>query len=225
MNKTIAFAFFVLFFTAAPLQAQDWPAMEYFKAKNDSLMQHTDQTSVVFMGNSITQGWISMRPEFFSRNQFINRGIGGQTTPQMLLRFRQDVIDLNPKAVVILAGINDIAENTGPISLEDIAKNLESMVQLSLANEITPVLCSVLPANSFPWRQRITPTESVIELNRILREMAEYYQVPYVDYYSPMVDDKKGLKPEWGYDPVHPNEEGYKVMEPIVMNTLNQLLK
>jgi len=166
-----------------------------------------------------------MRPEFFSRNQFINRGIGGQTTPQMLLRFRQDVIDLNPKAVVILAGINDIAENTGPISLEDIAKNLESMVQLSLANEITPVLCSVLPANSFPWRQRITPTERVIELNRMLREMAEHYQVPYVDYYNPMVDDKKGLKPEWGYDPVHPNEEGYKVMEPIVMNTLNQLLK
>jgi lysophospholipase L1-like esterase len=199
--------------------------MEYFKAKNDSLMQLTNQTSVVFMGNSITQGWISMRPEFFSRNQFINRGIGGQTTPQMLLRFRQDVIDLNPKAVVILAGINDIAENTGPISLEDIAKNLESMVQLSLTNEITPVLCSVLPANSFPWRQRITPKESVIELNRMLREMAEHYQVPYVDYYNPMVDDKKGLKPEWGYDPVHPNEEGYKVMEPIVMNTLNQLLK
>jgi lysophospholipase L1-like esterase len=225
MNKTIALAFLALFFTAAPLQAQDWPAMEYFKAKNDSLMQLTDQTSVVFMGNSITQGWISMRPEFFSRNQFINRGIGGQTTPQMLLRFRQDVIDLNPKVVVILAGINDIAENTGPISLEDIAKNLESMVQLSLANEITPVLCSVLPANSFPWRQRITPTESVIELNRMLREMAEDYKVPYVDYYNPMVDDKKGLKPEWGYDPVHPNEEGYKVMEPIVMNTLNQLLK
>lgn len=225
MNKTIAFAFLALLITAAPLQAQDWPAMEYFKAKNDSLMQLTDQTSVVFMGNSITQGWISMRPEFFSGNQFINRGIGGQTTPQMLLRFRQDVIDLNPKAVVILAGINDIAENTGPISLEDIAKNLESMVQLSLANEITPVLCSVLPANSFPWRQRITPTEPVIELNRMLREMAEYYQVPYVDYYSPMVDDKKGLKPEWGYDPVHPNEEGYKVMEPIVMNILNQLLK
>ncbi len=225
MNKTITLAFLALFFAAGPLQAQDWPAMEYFKAKNDSLMQLTDQTSVVFMGNSITQGWISMRPEFFSRNHFINRGIGGQTTPQMLLRFRQDVIDLNPKAVVILAGINDIAENTGPISLEDIAKNLESMVQLSLANEITPVLCSVLPANSFPWRQRITPTESVIELNRMLREMAEHYQVPYVDYYSPMVDDKKGLKPEWGYDPVHPNEEGYKVMEPIVMNTLNQLLK
>jgi len=225
MNKTITLAFVALFFAAAPLQAQDWPAMEYFKAKNDSLMQLTNQTSVVFMGNSITQGWISMRPEFFSRNQFINRGIGGQTTPQMLLRFRQDVIDLNPKAVVILAGINDIAENTGPISLEYIAKNLESMVQLSLTNEITPVLCSVLPANSFPWRQRITPTESVIELNRMLREMAEHYQVPYVDYYNPMVDDKKGLKPEWGYDPVHPNEEGYKVMEPIVMNTLNQLLK
>jgi lysophospholipase L1-like esterase len=224
MNKTITFALFALLLTAASVQAQDWPAMGFFKAKNDSIMQLTDHTSVVFMGNSITQGWISMRPEFFSKNQFINRGIGGQTTPQMLLRFRQDVIDLNPKAVVILAGINDIAENTGPISIADIAKNLESMVQLSLANEIIPVLCSVLPSNSFPWRPRITPTESVIELNGLIQNMASHYGVPYVDYYAPMVDDQQGLKSEWGYDPVHPNEEGYKVMEPIVMKTLHQLL-
>jgi lysophospholipase L1-like esterase len=224
MNKTITFALCALFLTAASVKAQDWPAMGFFKAKNDSIMQFTDHTSVVFMGNSITQGWISMRPEFFSQNQFINRGIGGQTTPQMLLRFRQDVIDLNPKAVVILAGINDIAENTGPISITDIAKNLESMVQLSLANEIIPVLCSVLPSNSFPWRPRIIPTESVIELNGLIQNMAGQYDVPYVDYYTPMVDDQQGLKSEWGYDPVHPNEEGYKIMEPIVMKTLNKLL-
>lgn len=225
MNKTITFALYALLLTVASVQAQDWPAMGFFKAKNDSILQLTDHTSVVFMGNSITQGWISMRPEFFSQNQFINRGIGGQTTPQMLLRFRQDVIDLNPKAVVILAGINDIAENTGPISIADIAKNLESMVQLSLANEIIPVLCSVLPSNSFPWRPRIIPTESVIELNGLIQNMASQYDIPYVDYYTPMVDDQQGLKSEWGYDPVHPNEEGYKVMEPIVMKTLNVLFK
>src|SRR6056300_2092198 len=155
--------------------SQDWANMNFFKEKNRQVMAEGKTIDAVFMGNSITQGWVDMRPHFFAENYHVNRGIGGQTTPQMLLRFRQDVIDLKPKAVVILAGINDIAENTGPISLEDIAKNLESMVQLSLTNEITPVLCSVLPANSFPWRQRITPTESVIELNRMLREMAEHY--------------------------------------------------
>ncbi|MFM1808481.1 MAG: hypothetical protein RLZZ242_1206 [Bacteroidota bacterium] len=213
-----------LLFSTLSSYAQDWGQLNYFKAKNDSIMQLTDSNSVVFMGNSITQGWISMRPEFFSENGFVNRGIGGQTTPQMLLRFRQDVIDLNPKLVVILAGINDIAENTGPISIQDMAKNLESMVQLALANDIIPVLCSVLPANSFPWRLRINPTERVIELNDLLKQMAESYQVPYVDYYTPMVDDQRGLKTEWGYDPVHPNEAGYRVMEPLLMSTLSPLL-
>ena len=164
-----------------------------------------------------------MRPEFFQEHGFVNRGIGGQTTPQMLLRFRQDVIDFSPRMVVILAGINDIAENTGPISLAEIAANIESMVQLALANDVIPVLCSVLPANSFPWRQRIDPTEKVVELNGMLQQMAKTYELAYVDYYSAMVDAQKGLRSDWGYDPVHPNEAGYAVMEPLLLSVLTNL--
>ncbi|MDA0380531.1 MAG: GDSL-type esterase/lipase family protein, partial [Bacteroidetes bacterium] len=163
MNRLLTMLLLALFLGSVTVHAQDWAQMSYFKTQNDSISAASDQIGVVFMGNSITQGWLSMRPEFFQEQEFVNRGIGGQTTPQMLLRFRQDVIDLNPKIVVILAGINDIAENTGPISLAEIAANIESMVQLALANGVVPVLCSVLPANSFPWRQRIDPTEKVVE--------------------------------------------------------------
>ena len=158
MHKLFSILSIALFFGYATIQAQDWAQMSYFKTQNDSISAASDQIGVVLMGNSITQGWLSMRPDFFEEHGFVNRGIGGQTTPQMLLRFRQDVIDLNPRMVVILAGINDIAENTGPISLTEIAANIESMVQLAQANGVVPVLCSVLPANYFPWRQRIDPT-------------------------------------------------------------------
>jgi lysophospholipase L1-like esterase len=223
MNKLFTVSVLALFLGSATLQAQDWAQMSYFKAQNDSIRAVSDEVNVVFMGNSITQGWLSMRREFFQKHGFVNRGIGGQTTPQMLLRFRQDVIDLNPRIVVILAGINDIAENTGPISLTEIADNIESMVQLAQANGVVPVICSVLPANSFPWRQRIDPTEKVIELNGLLQQIAYTYKLPYVDYYSAMVDPEKGLKSDWGYDPVHPNEAGYAVMEPILLSILNNL--
>ena len=223
MNRMVNMMLLAFFLGSVSVQAQDWAQMSYFKTQNDSIKDVSDQIEVVFMGNSITQGWLSMRPEFFQKHGFVNRGIGGQTTPQMLLRFRQDVIDLNPRIVVILAGINDIAENTGPISLTEIADNIESMVQLAQANGVVPVICSVLPANSFPWRQRIDPTEKVIELNGLLKQMANTYKLPYVDYYSAMVDTKKGLKSDWGYDPVHPNEAGYAVMEPILLSILNNL--
>ena len=223
MNRLLNMLLLAFFLGSVSVQAQDWAQMSYFKTQNDSIKDVSDQIEVVFMGNSITQGWLSMRPEFFQEHGFVNRGIGGQTTPQMLLRFRQDVIDLNPRIAVILAGINDIAENTGPISLTEIADNIESMVQLAQANGVVPVICSVLPANSFPWRQRIDPTEKVIELNGLLKQMAITYKLPYVDYYSAMVDTKKGLKSDWGYDPVHPNEAGYAVMEPILLSILNNL--
>ena len=223
MNRLLNMLVLAFFLGSVSVQAQDWAQMSYFKTQNDSIKDVSDQIEVVFMGNSITQGWLSMRPEFFQKHGFVNRGIGGQTTPQMLLRFRQDVIDLNPRIAVILAGINDIAENTGPISLTEIADNIESMVQLAQANGVVPVICSVLPANSFPWRQRIDPTEKVIELNGLLKQMANTYKLPYVDYYSAMVDPEKGLKSDWGYDPVHPNEAGYAVMEPILLSILNNL--
>ena len=223
MHKLFSILSIALFFGYATIQAQDWAQMSYFKTQNDSISAASDQIGVVLMGNSITQGWLSMRPDFFEEHGFVNRGIGGQTTPQMLLRFRQDVIDLNPRMVVILAGINDIAENTGPISLTEIAANIESMVQLAQANGVVPVLCSVLPANYFPWRQRIDPTEKVVELNGMLQQMAKTYKLAYVDYYRAMVDAQKGLRSDWGYYPVHPNEAGYAVMEPLLLAVLSNL--
>ena len=201
--------------------AQDWANHERFKKENSSIMQEVDTGKrIVFMGNSITEGWSNFDSIFFSKNQFINRGIGGQTTPQMLLRFKQDVIDIKANTVIILAGINDIAENTGPISLKQILGNIISMCELANQNNISVILCSVLPANKFPWEPKITPTQKVIELNKMLLEYANSKSITYVDYYSKMVDDKQGLIPAYGYDPVHPNQEGYVVMKHILSEVL-----
>jgi lysophospholipase L1-like esterase len=201
--------------------AQDWANLERFKGGNSSIMQEVNTGKrIVFMGNSITEGWSNFDSIFFSKNQFINRGIGGQTTPQMLLRFKQDVIDIKANTVIILAGINDIAENTGPISLKQTLGNIISMCELANQNNIRVILCSVLPANKFPWEPKIIPTQKVIELNKMLLEYANSKSITYVDYYSKMVDDKQGLIPAYGYDPVHPNQEGYGVMKHILSEVL-----
>jgi lysophospholipase L1-like esterase len=201
--------------------AQDWANLERFKGGNSSIMQEVNTGKrIVFMGNSITEGWSNFDSIFFSKNQFINRGIGGQTTPQMLLRFKQDVIDIKANTVIILAGINDIAENTGPISLKQTLGNIISMCELANQNNIRVILCSVLPANKFPWEPKIIPTQKVIELNKMLLEYANSKSITYVDYYSKMVDDKQGLIPAYGYDPVHPNQEGYVVMKHILSEVL-----
>ena len=201
--------------------AQDWANLEHFKGGNSSIMQEVNTGKrIVFMGNSITEGCSNFDSIFFIKNQFINRGIGGQTTPQMLLRFKQDVIDIKANTVIILAGINDIAENTGPISLKQILGNIISMCELANQNNIRVILCSVLPANKFPWEPKITPTQKVIELNKMLLEYANSKSITYVDYYSKMVDDKQGLIPPYGYDPVHPNQEGYVVMKHILSEVL-----
>lgn len=206
------------------LQGQDWANLNRFKSDIDSIKASTfDASRIVFMGNSIIQSWQQFRPEFFENEQFINRGISGQTTSQMLLRFQQDVIDLKPSAVVILAGINDIAENTGPITIKDIFNNINAMTILAKANGIQVFLCSVLPANNFPWRQHLKPADKVIKLNQYLKTIAAKHQAIYVDYYSLMVDDKKGLKDDLGYDGVHPNKEGYSVMESILMTHINRI--
>jgi len=180
---------------------------------------------VVFMGNSITEGWINARPSFFETNPYIDRGISGQTTTQMLLRFRRDVIDLHPKVVVFLAGINDIAENTGPITLQDVYGNIISMVELAQSNKIQAVICSVLPANNFPWRPSIKPADKVIELNKMLSAYADKNNIVYVDYYKAMVNDQKGLSPELAEDGVHPTSKGYGIMEPLVVEGIQKALK
>ena len=222
MRKLFAF---IALTSMALLSAQDWPQLQKYQRDNAKILDEKTPVKVVFMGNSITQGWADMRPEFFKDHGFIGRGIGGQTTPQMLLRLRQDVLELKPEAVVILAGINDIAQNTGPITLKETLGNIQSMAELALAHGINPIICSVLPANSFPWRPEIIPTQQVIDLNSQLQRWALEKHLVYVDFYTPMVDEKHGLKSDLGYDPVHPNVAGYQVMEPILLKALNQLLK
>jgi lysophospholipase L1-like esterase len=206
--------------------AQDWANLERFQDANAQLsIPDSSQQRIVFMGNSITEGWIKSRPGFFEGKPYVNRGIGGQTTPQMLLRFRQDVIDLKPSAVVILAGINDIAGNTGPSTIDMIMDNLISMAELATAKNIKVVLCSVLPAKDFPWRPGLEPAEKVIKLNTLLQSYAEEHHLVYVDYFSAMVDGSNGLREDLGSDGVHPNALGYSIMEPLVEEGIAKALK
>lgn len=206
-------------------EAQDWANLNRFREDNAKLAApRTCDDRVVFMGNSITQGWIDMVPEFFAGRHYINRGIGGQTTPQMLIRFRQDVIHLRPKVVVILAGINDIAGNTGPSSLEMIEDNLHSMTELAQANGIEVVLCSVLPALDFPWRPGMDPAGKVVELNKRIEAYASKKGAVYCDYFTAMVDERNGLPAELSDDGVHPNEAGYAIMAPLVEKAIARAL-
>lgn len=205
--------------------AQDWPNLEKYREANTVLpAPGADENRVVFMGNSITEGWSGANPGFFKENPYVNRGIGGQTTPQMVLRFRQDVIDLGPKIVVILAGTNDIAGNTGPMTLEQIRDNILSMVQLAKANGISPIVCSVLPAYDYPWRPGKEPNIKIPELNSLLKEMAAHEGVMYLDYFSAMADDRNGLPKELTTDEVHLTKAGYAAMEKLVQEAIQTTL-
>ena len=207
-------------------QTDDWANLNRYKQENlilDPPLENEDR--VVFMGNSITEGWKTVDPDFFTENQFINRGISGQTTPQMLIRFRQDVVNLKPKIVVILAGTNDIAGNTGPSTLEMIEDNIFSMAEIAKTNNIKVILCSVLPVFDYPWKQGINPSEKIIELNKRIKTYSQNNQVVYVDYFSEMAEENNGLKKEYSKDGVHPNVDGYKVMKPIIEKAINYLLR
>ncbi len=189
----------------------DWPNLARFRDANAELgVPAKGEPRVVFLGDSITQNW--NLSESFPGKPYVNRGISGQTTPQILLRLRQDVIALKPKAVVILAGTNDIAENTGPISVEGIEDNIASMVELAQASGIKVILSSVLPADHYRWRPEIQPIEKIRDLNLWMKEYASRAGIEYLDYYSTMVNQKSGLKDELGTDGVHPNNAGYAVM-------------
>ena len=202
----------------------DWAHLKKYEQSNSELKKINEPDRVVFIGNSITEGWSNFDKDFFINNPFVNRGIGGQTTPQMLIRFKPDVVNLNPKAVVILAGINDIAGNTGPVTIENIAENIISMAEIAKANEIKVFICSTLPAIDFPWSPGMDPGPKVVKLNSILKNYCDSNNIPYVDYFSAMSDEKGGLKvPEYttADDLVHPNLAGYKVMEKIILKALN----
>ena len=204
--------------------AQDWANLNRYKLENQNLGGRKGEVRVVFMGNSITEAWSIFDSGFFSGRLYINRGISGQTTPQMLVRFRQDVIHLKPAVVVILAGTNDIAGKTGPSTLEMIIDNIVSMAELAECNGIKVVLSSVLPAIDYPWKPGLYPADKIAALNEMIKLYAKTKGFVYLDYYSSMVDDKKGLKSMYTYDGVHPNKAGYKLMEPLAEEAIAKAL-
>lgn len=204
----------------------DWAGLKRYPAANAELPPPAkNEKRVVFYGNSITEGWVNKDPDFFTKNNFVGRGIGGQTTGQMLVRFRQDVLDLKPAAVVILAGINDIAGNTGEFNMEATFGNLVSMAQLAQFNGIRVVLSSVLPASDFPWSPGREPAGKVIRLNAMLRDWAEKNNCVYLDYHTVMADEHQGLPASLASDGVHPTIEGYRIMEKLAATAVKQALK
>lgn len=224
--KTILLLCILSMFKLNTLQAQDWANLSRYQEENETLgLPAKGEKRVVFMGNSITESWSEFSPGFFTENKYINRGISGQTTPQMLVRFRPDVVNLKPALVLILAGTNDIAGNTGPMTQQMIEDNIYSMVELAKQNKIRVIICSVLPAADYPWKTGLNPAQKIAGLNQSLKKYAEQNRIYYLDYYSSMVDDKGGLQQEYTYDGVHPNEKGYEVMEKLAKEAIRKVLK
>lgn len=208
----------IIFSTA--LMGQDFANFAKYEKQNQELKTEKKKVESVFIGDSITEGWATTDSLFFKKNNFVGRGIGGQVTSQMLLRFREDVVNLKPKQVIILAGTNDIAENQGPISLDKILGNIISMTELAKANNISVVLCSVLPAYDFGWRKGMQPAEKVIALNKMIENYAKKEHVTYIDYHAQMKDSRNGLDKIYTEDEIHPTAKGYEKMEAILMKKL-----
>ena len=205
----------------------DWPQLARYRADNAALgPAGQSEQRVVFYGDSITDGW-GRRPntgEFFPGKPYVNRGISGQTTPQMVVRFRQDVINLHPAAVVILAGTNDVAGNTGPMTPEMTEDNFRSMVDLAKANGIRVILASITPAADYPWRPGLAPAGKIRTMNDWLKGYCVTHSVTYLDYYAALVDENGGMKPGTSFDGVHPNEAGYAIMGPLAQAAIDKTL-
>lgn len=201
----------------AATRPMDFAGLRCYREANAKLPPPAaGENRIVFFGDSITEAWNRYHKEFFTGRLYFDRGISGQTTSQMVIRFRQDVIALKPKVVVILAGINDVAGNSGPATLEDIEGNLTSMVELAKANGIRVVLSSILPADRLPWRPELpNPTEKVLALNAWLKDYAAKNGCVYLDYFSALADPQNAMKKELQEDAVHPDRAGYDVMEPL----------
>jgi lysophospholipase L1-like esterase len=204
----------------------DWADLDRYRDANAKLPPPAPgERRVVFYGNSITDSWAQYFPAMFPGKPYIGRGISGQTTPQMLVRFRQDVVALHPAAVVILAGTNDIAGNTGPSTLEMIEDNLASMAEIAQANGIRVILSSVLPVYDYPWKHGVEPAPRVAALNSWIRGYAETHHAVYLDYYSAMADERGGMRAGISSDGVHPTEAGYRIMAPLAEAAIAKALK
>jgi lysophospholipase L1-like esterase len=207
------------------LQLEDWAQLGRYRAA-DQALPATEPGRVVFYGDSITDAWVSNGGKFFPGKPYVNRGISGQTTPQMLVRFRQDVVDLHPEAVVILAGTNDIAGNTGPSTAEMIEDNFKSMAEIARANGIRVILASTTPVAKYPWRPEVADPAGKIEaLNAWMKGYCAQEKLTYLDYWTAMAGPDGGMKPGISIDGVHPNANGYAIMEPLAEAAIETVAK
>lgn len=233
MNKKLLMPMLALFLFVGTASAQNdahrWANFKRYAAQNEKLLEQNapKERQVVFMGNSITEGWARTRPEFFKNNGYVGRGISGQTSYQFLLRFRQDVVALAPRVVVINAATNDIAENTGAYNEDYTFGNICSMAEIAKANGIKVILTSTLPAASYHWRKSVTDVpQKITSLNDRIAAYAKKHKIPYVDYYSHLVrEEDKALDPQFTKDGVHPTAVGYAVMEELIQPVVQKQLK
>jgi lysophospholipase L1-like esterase len=202
---------------------QDWAGLCRYRAENAVQIQKP-APDVVFLGDSITENWIHADPAYFS-DKVIDRGISGQTTSQILLRFYPDVVALRPRVVHIMAGTNDLLQDVGPVGDDDIVNNISAMLDIAAANRIEVVLGSILPISVRPWRPTVRPAARLLRLNRRLKELAASRQVQFVDYFAAMKDDENGLRTDLGNDGVHPNRAGYAVMRPLAQSAIDRRLR
>lgn len=203
--------------------AVDFANLARYKDDNTVILNSKKKVDVVFMGNSITEGWVKSHPEFFSENNYTGRGISGQTTSQMLLRFQNDVIALKPRLVVINAGTNDIAENTGIYNPDFTFNNIKAMADIAKSNGIKVIIASVLPAAAFPWRKEITDAPQKVDaLNSKLKQYAQSNKLIFADYNTAMRDAKGGMREGLAKDGIHPTPAGYALMEPIIKSAINK---
>ena len=224
MKKTIILIIFVAMSIFG--YSQDWFGFSRYQADNDSIIASGDYPEVVFMGNSITEIWAIYHPDFFSSHNFCGRGIGGQTSAQMLVRFTADVINLKPKAVVIMAGTNDVAHNDYWVSPKKVVENVIAMCVLAKNSGIIPIISSIPPCSEFPWRLEIeNPGQTIIDINKSLKAYAEANDIVYVDYHSALVDENLGFPKSLSDDGCHPDPDTYFTMESLVLEAIRKALK
>lgn len=224
--KNILFSTLLVTSTMLNAQNRNWANINRYQTNNKELVEAKKQIDAVFIGNSITEGWVGQDRDFFTTNNYVGRGIGGQISAQILLRMREDVIKLKPRAVVINAGTNDIAENANIYDPEITLGNIISMVQLAQVNHIKVVLGSVLPTNHFRWSPDIpNVADKVIDLNTRIKNYADANNIPYIDYHTALKDKDNGLDIKYGEDGVHPKTEGYHIMEPLAKQAIDKALQ
>ncbi len=206
--------------------SQDWFGFNRYGANNERIIASGNYPEVVFMGNSITDNWAYFHPDFFSNHNFCGRGISGQTSAQMLVRFNDDVIDLHPKAVVIMAGTNDVAHNEYWVSPERVVDNIVAMCNQAQANGIVPIISSIPPCSEFPWRKEIeNPGQTIVDINKSLKAYANANGIIYLDYHSALADENLGLPKTLSEDGCHPNPDTYFIMEDLVLEAIGMALK